>query len=137
MGFSRQEYCNGLPCPPPRDLPDPGNKSASTVSPALHMDSLPLSLPGKPFVCVYVFSVYCFSVMFSLFTKPRTPLPDFQGPPHVAPRCQPGQPQKENQAAGAPGKGPRCVWGGNIQDAQGGPAGWRTVSGSKRQGTSL
>ena len=24
MGFSRQEYCNGLPFPPPGDLPDPG-----------------------------------------------------------------------------------------------------------------
>ena len=24
MGFSRQEYWTGLPCPPPRDLPDPG-----------------------------------------------------------------------------------------------------------------
>ena len=24
MGFSRQEYCHGLPCPPPGDLPDPG-----------------------------------------------------------------------------------------------------------------
>ena len=23
-GFSRQEYWSGLPCPPPRDLPDPG-----------------------------------------------------------------------------------------------------------------
>ena len=23
MGFSRQEYRSGLPCPPPRDLPDP------------------------------------------------------------------------------------------------------------------
>jgi len=23
MGFSRQEYWSGLPCPPPRDLPDP------------------------------------------------------------------------------------------------------------------
>ena len=23
MGFSRQEYGSGLPCPPPRDLPDP------------------------------------------------------------------------------------------------------------------
>ena len=26
MGFSRQEYWSGLPCPPPRDLPDPGIK---------------------------------------------------------------------------------------------------------------
>ena len=24
MGFSRQEYWNGLPCPPAGDLPDPG-----------------------------------------------------------------------------------------------------------------
>ena len=24
MGFSRQEFCSGLPCPPPVDLPDPG-----------------------------------------------------------------------------------------------------------------
>ena len=24
MGFSRKEYWNGLPCPPPGDLPDPG-----------------------------------------------------------------------------------------------------------------
>ena len=23
MGFSRQQYWNGLPCPPPGDLPDP------------------------------------------------------------------------------------------------------------------
>ena len=26
MGFSRQEYWTGLPCPPPGDLPDPGIK---------------------------------------------------------------------------------------------------------------
>ena len=24
MGFSRQEHWSGLPCPPPKDLPDPG-----------------------------------------------------------------------------------------------------------------
>ena len=35
MGFSRQEYWSGLPCPPPRDLPDPGMEPASLVSPAL------------------------------------------------------------------------------------------------------
>ena len=27
MGFSRQEYWSGLPCPPPRDLPEPGRFS--------------------------------------------------------------------------------------------------------------
>ena len=35
MGFSRQEYLSGLPCPPPGDLPDPGIKLVSLMSPAL------------------------------------------------------------------------------------------------------
>ena len=35
MGFSRQQYWNGLPCPPPGDLPDPGIKPASLTFPAL------------------------------------------------------------------------------------------------------
>ena len=35
MGFSRQEYWSGLPWPPPGDLPDPGIKPASLVSPAV------------------------------------------------------------------------------------------------------
>ena len=35
MEFSRQEYWNGLPCPPPGDLPDPGIKPVSLTSPAL------------------------------------------------------------------------------------------------------
>ena len=34
MGFSRQEYWSRLPCPPARDLPDPGIKPASLISPA-------------------------------------------------------------------------------------------------------
>ena len=35
MGFSRQEYWSGLPCPPPGDLPNPGTKPASLMSPAV------------------------------------------------------------------------------------------------------
>ena len=35
MGFSRQEYWNGLPCPPPEDLRDPGIGPASLMSLAL------------------------------------------------------------------------------------------------------
>jgi len=35
MGFSRQEYWNGLPCPPPGYVPDPGIEPASLMSPAL------------------------------------------------------------------------------------------------------
>ena len=35
MGFSRQKYWRGLPCPPPGDLSDPGIKSMSLTAPAL------------------------------------------------------------------------------------------------------
>ena len=35
LGFSRQEYWSGLLCPPPGDLPDPGIKPTSLMSPAL------------------------------------------------------------------------------------------------------
>ena len=45
MGFSRQEYCTGLPRPPPGDCPDPEIKSASS---AFQVDSLPSEPPGKP-----------------------------------------------------------------------------------------
>ena len=33
MGFSRQEYWSGLPCPPPGDPPNPGTEPASPASP--------------------------------------------------------------------------------------------------------
>ena len=35
IGFSRQEYQSGLPFPPPGDLPNPGIKPRSLISPAL------------------------------------------------------------------------------------------------------
>ena len=41
MGFSRQEYWSGLPFPSPGDLPNPGIKPASPMSPALQANSLP------------------------------------------------------------------------------------------------
>ena len=44
LGFSRQEYCSGLACPPPRDLPNPGIKPRSLTSQA---DSLPSKPSGK------------------------------------------------------------------------------------------
>ena len=48
MGFSRQEYWSGLPCPPPGDLLHPRIEPESHVAPALWADSLPLVPPGKP-----------------------------------------------------------------------------------------
>ena len=35
LGFSRQEYWSGLPCPPPGYLPNPGNEPPCLTSPAL------------------------------------------------------------------------------------------------------
>ena len=48
MGFSRQEYWSGLPCPPPWDLSDPGIEPSSPAFPAMQVDSLPLSHQGSP-----------------------------------------------------------------------------------------
>ena len=46
MGFSRQEYWHGLPCPPPGDLPDPG---IEPTSPALANEFFTTVPTGKPF----------------------------------------------------------------------------------------
>jgi len=35
MGFCRQEYWSGLPCPSPGEIPDTGIEPVSLVSPAL------------------------------------------------------------------------------------------------------
>ena len=40
MGFPRQEYWSGFPCPPPGDIPNPG---IELVFLAWQADSLPLS----------------------------------------------------------------------------------------------
>ena len=45
MGFSRQEYCSGLPFPSPGDVPDPGIEPRS---PALQADASTSEPPGKP-----------------------------------------------------------------------------------------
>ena len=44
-GFSRQEYWNGLPGPPPGDLPNP---RIEPRSPTLQLDSLSSESPKKP-----------------------------------------------------------------------------------------
>ena len=50
MGFSRQEYWSGLPCPPPGDLLDPGIEPGSST---LQAESLPLSHWESPEVFYY------------------------------------------------------------------------------------
>ena len=53
QGFSRQEHWNGLPCPSPGHLPNPGIKPRF---PALQVDSLAwiLSHQGSPYRYIYI-----------------------------------------------------------------------------------
>ena len=48
MGFSRKEHWNGLPRPPPGNLPDPGIEPTPLMSPVLQASSSPLGPPGNP-----------------------------------------------------------------------------------------
>ena len=49
VGFSRQEYWSGLPCPPPGDLPDSRVELASVSYIDWQVGSLLLAPPGKPY----------------------------------------------------------------------------------------
>ena len=48
MGFSRQEYWSGLPCPPPGDPPDPEIEAESLMSPVLTGGFFTTEPHGKP-----------------------------------------------------------------------------------------
>ena len=65
VGFSRQEYCSGSPCPPPEHLPDPG---IEPMSPSLQVDSSPIELPGKPhIVCTSYLMLKRWHTMYLFF----------------------------------------------------------------------
>ena len=74
MGFSRQEYWSGLPCPPPGDLPN------LCLLHLLHWQagSLPLVPPGKIYI-IYLFIFDCavsslLCGLFSSCSEQRLPL---------------------------------------------------------------
>ena len=48
IGFSRQEYWSGFPCPPPGHLPHPGIEPVSLMSPALAGMLFTTRTTGKP-----------------------------------------------------------------------------------------
>ena len=57
MEFSRQEYWNGRPFPPPGYLPDPGIKSMFLAIPALAGKFFTTAPPGKP--NIYKYRILC------------------------------------------------------------------------------
>ena len=59
MGFSRQEYWSGLPCPPPGNLP---NLGIEPRSPTLLADSLPSEPPGKGSIYICLCNIYSYTI---------------------------------------------------------------------------
>ena len=66
IGFSRQENWSGLLCPPPGDLPNPGIKPLSLMSP-LHWQVSPLP-PAPPGKSINVVTQFRFWNLFNQFT---------------------------------------------------------------------
>ena len=54
MGFSRQDYWSGLPCPHSGDLPDPGMAPSPLMSSALAGRFLPLVPPGLSYYLINI-----------------------------------------------------------------------------------
>ena len=95
MGFSRQEYWSGLPCPPPGDLPDPGTEPVSLMFPAF-ADGLftPLVPPGKPYPVFSNISIHPHllptphPIRLYLFSKLFRPSPSTSMIENTNSRCQ-------------------------------------------------
>ena len=67
MGFSRQEYWSGLPCPPPGDLADPG---IEPVFPALEGRFFTTDTPGKHIHLYFFFNFWFWqNLSFTLHCK--------------------------------------------------------------------
>ena len=69
LGFSRLHYWSGLPSPPLGDLPDPGIKPMSLMSPALTGCSLSLTHLGSPhslyiIACIYQSQIHSLNSSF-------------------------------------------------------------------------
>ena len=71
MGSSWQEYWRGMPCPPPRGLPDPGIQPESPLALALKVDSLPQSWWESPCWSIVIGTVYIATIVYSATKCPQ------------------------------------------------------------------
>ena len=74
MGFSRQEYWNGLPFPSPGDLPDPGIRPCLLHPLHWQARSLPLVPPIRLYISWSVYPSGCFQVS-TVMNKTVTNIP--------------------------------------------------------------
>ena len=68
MGFSRQEYWSGLPCPPPGDLPNPGMEPTSPEISWIAGEFFTTGLSGKS-VLLWLYSCLIFQAFKFFFFK--------------------------------------------------------------------
>ena len=98
MGFSKQEYCSGLPCPLPGSLPHTGINPVSLAPPALAFwmalagHSLSPAPPGKPMLLLLLLLLFSSPVLSDSLqshglqhARPPYPLPS----PKVCPSSCP------------------------------------------------
>ena len=97
MGFSRQEYWSGLPCPPPRDLPNAGIEPGSLTSPALARRFFTISTTWEA---------------LGLWTKKLEVTFRECSPGRVISLCRSlyGKDHLGNDVGGLGGKGRKCSW---------------------------
>ena len=76
--FSRQEYWSGLPFPSPGDLPHPGIKPMSPVSPGLAGGFFTTEPRGKPQAAFYKAAHLCISAIIGPSTCPSSFSPSSQ-----------------------------------------------------------
>ena len=71
MGFSRQEYWSGLPCPSPRDLPNPGIEPVSPEASALAgglFTTEPLEKPSYTYTHILFFRLFSIIGYYKIMT---------------------------------------------------------------------
>ena len=95
MGFSRQEYWSGSPCPPAGDLPDPGMEPVSLMYPAL-AGSFFFFFKGQIILFYFLFfcSEFCHTLKWNShgFTCVPHPDPPSHLPLHPLPLGLPSAP---------------------------------------------
>ena len=65
LGFPRQEYCSGLPCSPPGDLPESGIEPTSLLSPALAGGFFTTRATWEPRITIFRVSLTCASTRWA------------------------------------------------------------------------
>ena len=68
MGFSRQEYWSGSPCPPPGDLSDPEIEPTSLTSPALAEGFFTTSVSWEALHRLYIISEFFLVASYNIDT---------------------------------------------------------------------